>query len=118
MLPAVTIHRMRWLSRLWRSLAAVAVACAILLGVAVSSAAAQGTGYSVTFVARQCRSYQDIFANRFRDNLMQTLQNVGPNSPYGPDDLVDANVESTTRRVSARRSRAGNSRWHATICRR
>ena len=56
-------------------------------------AAAQGTGYSVTFAARECKSYSDIFANRFRDNLMQTLQNVGPDSPYGPNDLVNPSFE-------------------------
>ena len=72
---------------------AVALACGVWLGVGTPAAAAQGTGYSVTFAARQCTSYSDIFANRFRDDLMQTLQNVGPNSPYGPSDLVNPSFE-------------------------
>ena len=79
--------------RMWRWLAAVALACGVWLGVGTAAAAAQGTGYSVTFAARQCTSYGDIFANRFRDDLMQTLQNVGPDSPYGPIDLVQPSFE-------------------------
>ena len=79
--------------RMWRWLTAVALACGVWLGVAATSAAAEGTGYSVTFAARECHSYSDIFANRFRDNLMQTLQNVGPDSPYGPNDLVNPSFE-------------------------
>jgi uncharacterized repeat protein (TIGR01451 family) len=78
---------------MWRWLAAVALACGVWLGLGTAAAAAQGTGYSVTFAARQCTSYSDIFANRFRDNLMQTLQNVGPDSPYGPNDLVQPSFE-------------------------
>ena len=78
-----------------RWLTAVAVACGVWLGVAAPSAAAKGTGYSVTFAARECQSYGDIFANRFRDNLMQTLQDVGPDSPYGPNDLVNPSFEDT-----------------------
>ena len=79
--------------RMWRWLTAVALACGVWLGVAATSAAAEGTGYSVTFAARECHSYGDIFANRFRDNLMQTLQNVGPDSPYGANDLVNPSFE-------------------------
>ena len=80
---------------MWRWLTAVAVACGVWLGVAAPSAAAKGTGYSVTFAARECQSYGDIFANRFRDNLMQTLHDVGPDSPYGPNDLVNPSFEDT-----------------------
>ncbi len=78
---------------MWRWLITAALACGVWLGVGTTTAAAQGTGYSVTFAARQCTSYSDIFANRFRDNLMQTLQNVGPDSPYGPNDLVSPHFE-------------------------
>lgn len=78
---------------MWRWLPAVALACGVWLGLGTTPAAAQGTGYSVTFAARQCPSYSDIFANRFRDNLMQTLQDVGPPSPYGPNDLVNPSFE-------------------------
>jgi uncharacterized repeat protein (TIGR01451 family) len=71
---------------------AVALACGVWLGMGTAVAAA-GTGYWVTFAARECKSYSDIFANRFRDNLMQTLQNVGPDSPYGANDLVNPSFE-------------------------
>ena len=89
----VRVIRQRSSRRLWRWLPVLALACGVWLGVGTAPAAAQGTGYSVTFAARECNSYSDIFANRFRDDLMQTLQNVGPDSPYGPSDLVNPNFE-------------------------
>ncbi len=87
------VSRERSSQRLWRWLTAAALAGGVWLGLGTTTAAAQGTGYSVTFAARQCTSYSDIFANRFRDNLMQTLKNVGPDSPYGSTDLVQPSFE-------------------------
>ena len=87
------VSRKRLSQSMWRWLTAAVLACSVWLGLGTTAAVAQGTGYSVTFAARQCKSYSDIFANRFRDNLMQTLQNVGPDSPYGPNDLVNPSFE-------------------------
>ena len=103
--------RKRSSRRVWRRLTVVALACGVWLCGGTAPAAAQGTGYRVTFAARECESYSDIFANRFRDDLMQTLQNVGPNSPYGDTDLVNPTFEDQTPRPNARRSPAGSSRW-------
>ena len=85
--------RKRSSQRAWRWLTVVALACGVWLCVGSTAGAAQATGYRVTFAARQCASYSDIFANRFRDDLMQTLQNVGPDSPYGDTDLVNPTFE-------------------------
>jgi hypothetical protein len=45
-------------------------------------ALAQGSGYFVTFVARSCPSYSDVFANKARNDIQESLENLGPDSPY------------------------------------
>ena len=69
---------------------AVAVAitlCASVSGLAVGPALAQaasgGSGYYVTFVARWCRSYSDIYANRARNDIVESLEDLGPDTQYG-----------------------------------
>lgn len=68
-------------------LASASFACAALLGALSSSASAQtssggGSGYYVTFVARWCSAYTDIFANRNRNDIQESLQDLGPDSQY------------------------------------
>jgi uncharacterized repeat protein (TIGR01451 family) len=75
-------------------LAAVAfVSCAVALGATAAAASAQGSGYFVTFVSRSCPAYTDIYANRARNNILESLQDLGPDTQYGtsgrlvnPDD--------------------------------
>jgi uncharacterized repeat protein (TIGR01451 family) len=56
---------------------------AVLLWFGAARAQAQGaSGYRVTFVARECPSYSDIFANRARNNLVESLQDLGPDTQY------------------------------------
>lgn len=43
---------------------------------------------TITFAARVCDAYADVFANRNRNNLMQSLEDLGPDSPYRPGDQV------------------------------
>ena len=57
------------------------------------AASAAGTGYYVTFVARSCPSYDDIFANRARNDIQESLKDLGPPSPYSGNFLVDPSVE-------------------------
>ena len=80
---------------MWRWLTAVALACGVWLGVGTPVAAAQGTGYSVTFVARSCPQYTDIFANRARNDIQETLHNLGPDSPYTEPFRVDPVIEAS-----------------------
>ncbi len=71
---------------LLRALGPLTVACLISLGVlgaAAGSAVAQGSGYFVTFVARSCPAYTDIFANRARNNILESLKDLGPDTQYG-----------------------------------
>ena len=77
--------------RLW--LTAVALACGAWFGVGATAASAQGTGYSVTFVARSCPEYTDIFANRARNDIQETLHNLGPDSPYTEPFEVNPHTE-------------------------
>ncbi|MDQ1308013.1 MAG: hypothetical protein QG671_3847, partial [Actinomycetota bacterium] len=44
--------------------------------------------YKVTFAARWCPTYDDIRANKARNNIMESLQNLGPDTNYGSGDPV------------------------------
>jgi len=51
----------------------------------------------VTIAARSCPTYEDITANRARNNIMESLKDLGPDTPYGQDNrplLVDAKTEA------------------------
>lgn len=50
-------------------------------------------GYTITFVARDCPSYRDVMANRQRNNIMESLEDLGKDSVYGYGQAVDPSVE-------------------------
>ena len=52
-----------------------------------------GTDRFVTIVARQCPTYTDITANRARNNLQESLRNLGANTPYKDGEVVDLATE-------------------------
>ncbi len=75
---------------------AVGLACGLasVLAFTAGSAVAQGSGYYVTFVARSCPSYTDIYANKARNDIQESLKDLGPNSPYNDStSLVDPSIE-------------------------
>jgi len=49
---------------------------------AATTSQTQAATYQVTVAARACPNYSDVFANRSRNNIMESLQNLGPDSPY------------------------------------
>ena len=52
----------------------------------------------VTIAARSCPTYADITANRARNNIMESLQNLGADTPYGVNGvplLVDPVIEAS-----------------------
>ena len=51
--------------------------------VASQSVNPKDPAYKVTMVARSCPLYTDVFANRARNDIMESLQNLGPDNPYG-----------------------------------
>jgi uncharacterized repeat protein (TIGR01451 family) len=90
----------------WRTLPLVASLAAIVLpGTGPAVAAAQdaspaaGTGSWVTFAARVCPSYADISANKARNNIQESLRDLGPDTPYvGP--LASTPVNPTIEQLS------------------
>jgi hypothetical protein len=70
--------------------------CALVALPLVGSALAQNL--QVTYVARQCTSFTNIFANRARNNIQESLKDLGPDSPYpvsgsGTSFLVNPDAE-------------------------
>jgi Domain of unknown function DUF11 len=47
----------------------------------------------VTFAARYCPTYAAINANEARNNIQESLQPLGADTPYGPNDAMDPVVE-------------------------
>lgn len=73
---------------------ALAAICALVTFGSVASAAAQ-TGYEVTYVARQCTSYDQINANRARNDIQESLKDLGPDTQYTSSGfLVNPDAES------------------------
>lgn len=62
--------------------AALVFAAVLWFGANVAQAQAGASGYRVTFVARSCPSYADIFANRARSNIVESLKDLGPDTQY------------------------------------
>ena len=57
-------------------------------------AAASDVRY-VTFAARWCPTYAAINANEARNNIQESLQPLGANTPYGPNAAMDPVIEET-----------------------
>ncbi len=60
---------------------------------AVPTPAAAQSGQLVTIAARVCPEYTDITANRARNNIQESLKDLGPNTPYEEGELVEATTE-------------------------
>ncbi|MGI9188113.1 MAG: prealbumin-like fold domain-containing protein [Gaiellales bacterium] len=54
----------------------------------------------ITFAARVCDSYADVYANRARNNLMESLQNLGADTPYTAGSEVLPTIEATGRQAT------------------
>ena len=76
-------------------LAALAACAAMLVGVSSAAAAPRGSGYYVTFVARSCPEYTDIFANKARNNILESLKDLGPDAQqyYVDGGLINPDYE-------------------------
>jgi hypothetical protein len=85
-----------------RPLLAVVVAVGLMiLGGAVTlvpaarpAAGAGGTGYFVTLAARSCPTYADVRANRARNNIQESLEDLGPDTNYVAGEAVSAAKEA------------------------
>ena len=82
----------RWFAALTAAVALLGVAP---LAGATTNETAKNQPYLVTFVARQCPAYSDITANLARNNIMESLQDLGPDTPYVGGQPIDPTIEST-----------------------
>lgn len=67
----------------------------LLLSLPSSASAARPhpTGLLLTLAARTCPSYADITANKARNNIMESLRDLGPDTPYEDGENVDPDIE-------------------------
>jgi uncharacterized repeat protein (TIGR01451 family) len=73
---------------------AIALLTTFLAGAfAAPASAQQGTGFYVTIAARQCPAYTDITANRARNNIQESLRDLGPDTPYQSGEVVNLQTE-------------------------
>ncbi|MGW9380119.1 DUF5979 domain-containing protein [Streptomyces albidoflavus] len=49
---------------------------------------------SVTYVARDCPQHSDIMANKARNNIQESLRDLGPNTNYSSSEAVSAEKEA------------------------
>ena len=56
----------------------------------------EGSDYFVTIAARQCPTYTDIRANRARNNIQESLKDLGPDTPYTAGQPISPSIEDAT----------------------
>ena len=80
-------------------LALALLAASLVVGLAAAPAAqaapvaSDPVSYQVTFVARQCPTYADIMANRARNNIQESLRNLGKDTVYSSGSPVRPEIE-------------------------
>ncbi len=74
--------------------ASVGVSVAAVPATAATVGADEDT-YSITFAARVCDSYTDVLANKARNNLMESLKDLGADTNYDAWGIVSAEKEET-----------------------
>ncbi len=58
-----------------------------------AEAAGAAPSYSVTFVARVCPTYTDIMANRARNNIQESLRDLGKDTVYTAGQPISPSIE-------------------------
>ena len=61
--------------------------------VAALDKSTSGQRYTVTFAARWCPEYSSVFANRARNNIMESLQDLGPDTNYSGGEAISPGKE-------------------------
>ena len=67
-----------------------------VVGTTEVHAASKSDTYLVTLAARRCPTYADISANKSRNNIMESLKDLGPDTTYASDEQVSPSVEAAT----------------------
>jgi hypothetical protein len=73
--------------------ALVAVSASVGAVVAPAAAATGDPAYQVTFVARVCPTYPSIMANRARNNIQESLRDLGKDTVYTAGQPVSPTIE-------------------------
>jgi uncharacterized repeat protein (TIGR01451 family) len=60
---------------------------------AMAGAPGSGTGYYVTLAARECPAYTDITANRARNDIQESLEDLGADTPYSAKQPISPAIE-------------------------
>ena len=81
--------------RLLTAATAVLIALAVAAPGAVAQAPPDGQGSDrfVTIVARQCPTYEDITANRARNDIQESLRDLGADTKYTEGQPIDPRIE-------------------------
>ena len=58
------------------------------------AAAADAPSYKVTFVSRVCPTYGDIMANRARNNIQESLRDLGKDTVYSSGQPISPTIET------------------------
>ncbi len=95
-----------------RTLAA-AVAVLLVSTIATPVTAATAPTYQVTYVARTCATYTDVMANLARNNLQESLRDLGPDTVYSPGQPISATVEESAPPIG--RSCTPLTNWRFTL---
>jgi uncharacterized repeat protein (TIGR01451 family) len=80
--------------RLFMCLAVPIVLSALPAGASAQGADGQGTDHFVTIVARQCAEYTDITANRARNDIQESLRDLGDDTLYSDGEPIDPATET------------------------
>ena len=83
-----------------RSVLSAVLLCVLGVCFAAPSALAQepdgeGTDLFVTVVARECPSYKDIMANRARNDIQESLRDLGKDTVYKAGQPIDPAIEES-----------------------
>lgn len=67
-----------------------------VLAVAFVAPATTQAQFKVTVAARYCPTYEAITANLARNDIQESLRDLGPNSPYTPGQSIDPDREASS----------------------
>lgn len=81
--------------RRWGRVVAASIAAGVLVMVPSTAAVAAEPPYLVTYVARTCATYTDVMANLARNNLQESLRDLGPDTVYTPGQAISPDVEES-----------------------
>jgi hypothetical protein len=72
-------------------------------------------GFSVTLAARTCPTYTDIIANRSRNNIQESLEDLGPNTNYSSGQVVNPIQEAAAPQDKCSPLTGWNFQWGSGI---